>query len=55
MFRLAKPSLEDCSGLPALAARQDLTYPETGATRTGGLPRGYGHDRAADRAARIAA
>lgn len=44
MFRLSKPSPEDCDRLLALAARQDLSYPEVGATRTGERPSGYRHD-----------
>jgi uncharacterized protein (UPF0548 family) len=45
MFRLAKPSFEECDRLLALATRQALSYPEMGATRTGELPGGYRHDR----------
>ena len=45
MFRLNKPSPEDCDRLLALADRQDLTYPDVGATQTGELPGGYRHDR----------
>lgn len=45
MFRLRRPSDEECERLLTGTARADLSYPEVGATRSGQLPRGYHHDR----------
>jgi uncharacterized protein (UPF0548 family) len=45
MFRLRRPSPEECSRLLAGFAGCDLSYPEVGATEHSQLPSGYRHDR----------
>jgi len=45
MLRLRRPTRDALGKILAAAEREDVTYPEVGATRGEELPSGYRHDR----------
>lgn len=43
MFRLRRPSADELARIASEQAREELTYPERGATASADLPAGYAH------------